>query len=241
MYRLLTGLFVLSLATLAAGGVRVPVRAQGEPIVQFYFPILAKYEPTRYDDFSDENPVWYYKQQEAEDVIFFRRDGRFVGLIEDNSANSIAYPGWRPSGDFVLSADARFSDGEWMNALGLVFGGSDDWQEYYGFLLAYNFRQHYWAVVRARPPEQNHTYLSDDEWGGVPNFVQWYSRWNTLMVVRQGASIEVYCNGIHMPGGTYTDSRYGANRLVGLLVTSYEWAKGEIEFDNFEVTPIIAP
>ena len=241
IFRCLTCAFVLSLATLSSKELRAPVSANGLT-PRLFFPIFYKAEPTRLDDFEDEDPVWYTKFAEPNDGLFFHRDGRLVGEVRDNSGNSIAYPGWRPLGDFKLEADARFSDGRWMNALGLVFGGSDDWQEYYGFLIAFNFKQHYWAVVRAKPPEQSHSYLSDGAWGGVPGgVVHSESRWNHLMIVREGSSIRVYSNGIHMPNGTYSDSHYGSKRLVGLLMTSYEWDRGEVEFDNFELTPLSMP
>jgi hypothetical protein len=278
--RLLAVAFVASLVTLCAKGSRVFVRAV-EMLPRAYFPIVYKAEPVRYDDFQDQVPVWQYKFREAKDGSFFYRSGRLVALIEDNRANNIAWPGWRPLADFKLEVDARFSDGEWLNGLGLIFGGNDSWTEYYAFMLGYNFKQHYWSVARVEPRvissasmessdlvrpadmiprayfpivyraepvryddrDVDYHWLLDTHsgWGGTPPDVQWYSRWNHLMVIRVGDTIDVYVNGFHMPHGTFTDGAYGRNRLVGLLATSYEWSKGEVEFDNFQLTPLSMP
>lgn len=244
--RLLAFVFVASLVALCAKGSGVFVRA-AEMLPRAYFPIVYKAEPVRFDDFGDQVPVWQYKFREDKDGSFFYRSGRLVALIEDNRANNIAWPGWRPLADFKLEVDARFSDGEWLNGLGLLFGGNDSWTEYYAFMLGYNFAQHYWTVARVEPrvgsdpPDVDYHWLPDFEWGGTPPDVQWYSRWNRLMVVRVGDTIDVYVNGFHMPHGTFTDGAYGRNRLVGLLATSYEWSTGEVEFDNFQLTPLSMP
>jgi len=53
--------------------------------------------------------------------------------------------------------------------------------------------------------------------------------------------MEVLINGVQMPNGIVTDGTYGRNRLVGLLVTSHELNEGEVEFDNFKLTPLSMP
>jgi hypothetical protein len=232
MYRLLVVAFVFSLATLSQGGMRAPARAQA-PSTIAYFPIIHRGEQVKYDNFTDEDPVWQYTFTEVKDGVFFHRDGRYVSRLEDNSAIGVAWPGWRPLADFQLEVDARFKSQVWGNGLGIVFSGNDVWTEYYAFMLVFNFAQHFWSFARVDPPEEYNRF----SWGGAPSFVGWYKDWNHLMAVRIGSSIRVYCNGILMPGGEYTDSRYGTGRLVGLLATTYEGGSGEIEYDNFTLTP----
>lgn len=189
-------------------------------------------EMVKFDDFETVDPAWQYTYTEVKDGLFFHRDGRYVSRIEDNSAIGVAWPGWRPPTDFQLEVDARFATQEWGNGLGIVFSGNDAWTEYYAFMLVFNFKKHFWSFARVDPPED----FNRLSWGGAPSFVRPYKNWNHLMVVRIGSSIRVYCNGIQMPGGEYTESTYGTGRLVGLLATSYEGSTGEIEFDNFKLT-----
>lgn len=238
IYRFLGGAFILSLAVLSQGTPHVPVRAQAV-IPRAYFPLILEAEPTRYDNFEDQDPPWQYKFTEPADGTFFHRNGRYVAELADNSANGVAWPGWRPLGDFKLEVDARFGDHTaWMNALGLVFAGNDQWDEYYAFMLGYNFAQHAWSFSRVEPPEH---FVRLTEWGGVPTFVGWYDHWNHLMVLRVGDRMSVHINGRQMPGGSYTDGTYGTRRLVGVIATTFEWNQGEVEFDEFTLTPLSMP
>jgi hypothetical protein len=62
------------------------------------------------------------------------------------------------------------------------------------------------------------------------------------MIVRIGDTIRPYNNGSALPTGsgrTYVvDDRFGPGGLVGLVLTSYEFSNGEIDFDNFQLTPL---
>lgn len=244
--RVLAVIFVASLVLLSARESSVVTRA-AEMLPRAYFPIMYRAESVRFDDFEDQDPVWqtkFFGGPPETEGSFFYRAGLFVAEIRDNSANNVAWPGWRPLADFKLEVDARFADGKWLNGLGLIFGGNDDWTEYYAFMLAYNFAQHYWSVGRADPrPGSDPVDIDYDwfVWGGSPPDVRWYGDWNHLTVVRVGSEIRVYVNGFHMPGGTFIDGTYGRNRLVGLLATSHELNKGEVEYDNFQLTPLSMP
>ena len=69
-----------------------------------------------------------------------------------------------------------------------------------------------------------------------------YSGTNRLMILRIGDTIKPYNNGRSLPVGDgrryVVDSSFGPNRLVGLVVTSYEFSNGKVDFDNFELTPL---
>jgi hypothetical protein len=149
--RLLAVAFVASLTVLFSKESSVLMRA-AEMLPRAYFPLVYKAEPHRYDNFEDQDPVWQYKVREAKDGTFFQRSGRLVGWIDDNRANNIAWPGWRPLADFKLEVDARFHEtAQWLNGLGLLFGGNDGWNEYYAFMLSFNYGQHFWTVARVEP------------------------------------------------------------------------------------------
>jgi hypothetical protein len=215
-------------------------------------------EPPRsgFDDFSDQDPEWkyYFPKLDIKDGEFYHRDGRLVGKIWDNSGWVVASPGWRPLGDFRLEVDAHFKSdivGNYVNTLGLVFGGGKPvWHpqrelwvlsEFYEYALAYKSAQHLWTV-RRRDANWNVHYLQG--WGGVPSFVGSRDRWNHFEVLRIQDKIHVYCNGRRMPSQPaegYTDGTYGTNRLVGVSIGSWELDRGEMEFDNFALTPLSPP
>ncbi len=243
--RSLVAVFVLSLVFVLKGVPRETVQAQ-TLTPRAYFPIMFKSEPIRFDDFQDEDPVWYTYRREVEDGYFYHRSGRLVGLIEDNRANNIGYPKWKPLGDFKVEADVRYTDPRWMNGLGLVFCGNDAWNEYYIFMLGHNTDQHHWTVARADPDTSDPNndveikWLREPEWEGTPGFVNQNSAWNHLAVVRRGSSIRVYANGRQL-GEEIIDGKYGTGRHVGVIATSYEWTQGESEYDNFRLTPLSGP
>ena len=64
---------------------------------------------------------------------------------------------------------------------------------------------------------------------------------NRLMVVRIGDTLKPYCNGVALPVGDarpyVVDGTLGPGQ-VGVMVTSYEFAWGDMDFDNFELTPL---
>ena len=238
--RSLVVVFVLFLVFVLKSVPRETVRAQALT-PRAYFPLIFKAEPIRKDDFEDEDPVWYTYRRETKDGYFYHRDGRLVGLITDNRANNIGYPEWTPLGDFMVEASVRYTDGRWMNGLGLVFCGNDVWTQYYAFMLGHNSNQHFWAVARADPdtsdPENDVDFEWLVDWEGTPGFVDQFNNWNRLGVVRRGSSIKVYANGRQL-GNEIIDSKYGTHRQVGVIHTSYEWTQGEVEYDNFKLTPL---
>ena len=155
----------------------------------------------------------------------------------------------------MLEVDARFDAPEQLppdpptfqtrNGLGMVFGGSDDWYQYYAFMLGFWGKQPAWAVIRFDG-------IGDGEnkglrsYSGAPDFVKGWDHWNHLVVIRIRDRISVYVNGFIMPipGPYYTyfqDGKYGTNRLVGLTVTSWEANMGKMEFDDFRLTPLSMP
>jgi hypothetical protein len=223
----------------------VPIQIANAQGNHLYFPIVYKAEPERFDDFSDTDPEWtvYYPKNDLKDGYYEHRNGVLVGKVRDNSALVIASPGWRPQGDFKLEMDARFSydGGQYVNTMGIVFGGNDDWSEWYGFMLVYIGVQHQWGVVRY---DHGDIYYLED-YDGVQKFVGGGNSWNHMKVVRRQDRIYVYINGRRLDSDNgddvYIDGRYGTNRQVGVIVGAWELNRGESEFDNFHLTPLSMP
>ncbi|MBN1582377.1 MAG: hypothetical protein JXA89_16845 [Anaerolineae bacterium] len=233
-------------------------RAQeGDGNFKYYFPTILQAEPVLYDDFADEDPEWMVKNMQSESDTFFRHErGLLYAEIRDNADRFVAYPGWRPQGDFRLEVRASFDrpdDGDTppfqtRNGLGLVFGASDDWTEQYAYMLGYWGVQHAWALIRYDGKKPDGSDISKDlsSYGGAPWFVKGFDSWNHLSVRRVKDLIYLYCNGhrMPMPEPYYTyiqDGRYGTNRLVGLTITSWEASYDRIEFDDFKLTPLSMP
>jgi hypothetical protein len=233
------------------------VRAQDfTPVAYSYLPRVfsPEPEPIRSDDFQDGVPQWYtyFVKDDPKDGEFFHAGGMLQGRIWDNSAWVVASPRWRPLGDFQLEMDARFVDdrfNNYVNTLGLVFGGEIVYDargnltfaEFYEFTLAYNKAQHLWAVRRRNA---DWTVVDLDDFDGVPSFVGSYDSWNHFRVRRILDKIHVYCNGRRMPGQPsegYTDGTYGTRRMVGVSVGSWELDRGDMDFDNFLLTPLSGP
>jgi hypothetical protein len=253
IYRVFAGVFVLSLILLPKSTPQQAARAQTLTPVA-YFPLIYKAEPVRFDDFTDEDPVWeqYYVKNDPKDGGFFHRDGQLAANVWDNSGWVVASPGWRPLGDFRVEVDAHFvtaNYNNYVNTLGLVFGGEivqdvvGNWTvaEFYEFVLAYKSAQHQWAVRRR---DADWSVRDLQPFGGVPSFVGSWGYWNHFVVLRIQDKIHVFCNGRRMPSQPpegFTDGTYGTNRLVGVSIGSWELDRGEMEFDNFLLTPLSQP
>lgn len=236
---------LLALVFLLQAAPQMDVRAQDDGF-RAYLPVLSLVPPPKegFDDFEDEVPTWRVvnraRQPEAKDGLFRHLDGMLRGEIWDNAVRLVASPPWVASGHFKLEVDARFaySTKKSLDGLGLVFGGNDDFSQYYAFMLAYGGAQHFWGIWRF---ENYRAYSLDrDGYIGAPGFVRNWDGWNHLAVVRDGAKILLYCNGQKLLAAPqdYSDSRYGADRLVGLTITSYELNRHDMDFDNFQLTDL---
>jgi hypothetical protein len=258
-YPVLTVVCIVSMISLPASAPPAAVRAQ-EPLAHkaflpwireaawLYMPFIRYMEPILFDDFEDEDPVWEVSLlKDPTDGFFEHLDGKYAGHIQDNSAVMVSTPGWRPSGDFKLEVDGRHlePDKKSFNGLGLAFSADDAWTGFYAMIIAAGSAQHFWAVVRFElvgTRNYKAKALTNRGYRGGPMSMKNHSGTNRLMVTRIGDTIKPYCNGSALPLGDgrpyVVDSRYGPNRLVGVVVTSYEFSYGEVDFDNFELTPL---
>ncbi len=242
---LISCVLLVTLAVLAPGGNRGLAQGTAQTgSYKVYFPLISRIEAVRFDDFADNDPVWNLTlRQEEKDGFMEHLGGLFAAHIRDNSALFAYSPGWRPLGDYKLEVDARHvsPNRKTYNGLGLVFDATDDWSEFYALIIAAGGAQHAWAVVRFTNFGDDVKYLTNDGYRGAPNFMKGWDSWNHLMVIRRQDGVTVYCNGKKLPDGNTTDTYHGSQRLVGLMVTSYEFDIGEVEFDNFKLTQLSGP
>jgi hypothetical protein len=214
---------------------------------QIFLPLIKAWQDVWFDDFADLDPVWEYRllKEDPKDGFFEHLGGKYAAHIRDNSALMIATPWWRTPGDFKLEVDGRHLDPDKksFNGLGLAFSADDDWTGFYSMIIAAGAAQHFWAVVRyEKAPSGRYKaeMLTNNGYRGGPTSMKNYSGTNRLMIVRIGDTIRPYNNGSALPTGDghfdVQDNHYGPNRVVGLVVTSYEFSNGEIDFDNFELT-----
>jgi hypothetical protein len=100
--------------------------------------------------------------------------------------------------------------------------------------LVYNFAQPYWGLGRVTN--------GDFEWlvgpEEAPGFVHPFDAWNHLRVDCVESGIRVYCNGAELLAGGYENATCGTYRLVGLYASTFELGNGEVEYDDFRVTPL---
>lgn len=239
----------------------VPAGIKAQTLFKYYFPINFKAEPTRFDDFADADPAWHVTYLMSipsnPDLLSDCRPERSLYFceIKDNADRVVSSPGWRPLGDFALEVDARFDAPQTFppdlpvfqtrNGLGMVFSGSDNWYQYYAYMLGFWGSQPAWSVQRFDGINKGEN-VSLSAYGGAPPYVKGFDGWNHLTVVRVKDLIYVYANGYQMPMPApyydyIRDGTYGTNRLVGLTVTSWEVNFGKMEFDNFRLTPLSMP
>ena len=264
-YVLMTVICVVSMVSLPAGAPPSTVRAQpvggaqepGEfkiylPWIRstayIFIPFINFIEPILLDNFEDTDPAWEAKLlKDPKDGFFEHLNGKYAGHIQDNSALMVASPGWRPRGDFKLEVDGRHLDPDKksFNGLGLAFSADTEWTGFYTMIIAAGAAQHFWAVVRFRQRSERDyraNVLTNGGYRGGPGSMKNYSGTNRLMVTRIGDTIKPYCNGRALPVGDgdpyVVDSSFGPNRQVGVVVTSYEFSYGEVDFDNFQLTPL---
>jgi hypothetical protein len=261
-YVLMTIICVVSMVSLPAGAPPSAVRAQEPGEFKIYVPwirttayimvpFITFVEPILFDNFEDTDPEWEYRLlKDPKDGFFEHLNGKYAGHIQDNSGLMVASPspGWRPRGDFKLEVDGRHLDPDKksFNGLGLAFSADTEWTGFYTMIIAAGAAQHFWAVVRFRQRSSGRDYsatiLTNKGYRGGPGSMKNYSGTNHLMVTRIRDTIKPYCNGRALPVGDgdpyVVDATYGPKRQVGLVVTSYEFSYGEVDFDNFRLTPL---
>jgi hypothetical protein len=209
---------------------------------KLYFPSIAWNPWEWFDDFTDLEPEWEIfnlaRQPEQKDGTFRHIDGRLRGEVRDNAVRMVASPPWWISGDYRVEVDAQFAlcTKQSWDGLGLVFGGNDDFTEYYTFMLACNPRQHFWGIFRIEGFRTES--IDPDWWIGSPGFVRDENQWNHLEVIRVGNKIKLYINGgrIRDLGQDYVDSHYFGSRRVGVVITSYEMNKQDVNYDNYKLS-----
>jgi hypothetical protein len=239
-------LLIVFVLTLSLGSASAPARTAqaqgGEAQTQHhaYVPYLEYKQPMRVERFPTD-PGWPdYRIKDPTDGWFDHspETQTYMAHITDNSAMILSWPGWRVRGDYKLEVDARHVSPmrKSFNGLGIVFNATDDFNQYHALMLAAGAAQNFWAVVRFDNTRAR--YLTNHGYRGGPPFMNDWDGWNHLEVRVIDGVISAYCNGRWLPGGDAEGEVLVDDRLVGLVVTSYEFSNGEMEFDNFKLTPL---
>jgi hypothetical protein len=234
-----------------------PVKAQDGEVHMMYMPLAYKPQKIWFDDFNDEDPVWdHVFKLEGVDGWFEHLDGVLAGHIRDNAGMVVVSPGWYARGDFTLEVDGRFMskytvdcpnpDKDCLksgNGWGLVFGGNEEWNDFYALMVGDGGAQHFWALVHFRVVDVDGrtrvrtSYLTNDGYRGAPNFMRGWDSWNRVMIVREGTTISLYCwdkgDKVYklLTNGIIEDATFGDGQ-IGLMFTSYEFREGEVQFEN---------
>jgi len=166
-----------------------------------------------------------------------------LGYITDNSGLMTTYPGWRARGDYKLEVQARHvsPNRKSFNGLGIAFNmrispTDPTKHRFYALMLAAGGAQHAWAVVDFEDTEA--TYLTNGGYRGGPSFMKNWDNVNELEIRVVDGKIYAFCNNKWLPGGTAEGPLLTDNLLIGLVVSSYEFSNGLVEFDHFKITPL---
>jgi hypothetical protein len=239
---------VLSLVPANTPAATVEAQASTQAGLTAYLPYVEVWEYTHQIERFTTDPGWEQILPKDPKDGWFEHDpdrDTWVGIVTDNSALNLTWPGWFTRGDFKLEVDARHVGPlrKSFNGLGLVFNLEIDEENprdhhFYALMIAMGAAQNFWALVRF--DDTRATYETNDGYRGGPNFMNDWDRWNHLEVRVIDGYITVYCNGKPLPGRQLpVEGKYLADgRLVGLVATSYEFDNAVVEYDNFELTPL---
>jgi hypothetical protein len=227
-----------------AGG--LPARAQegaqeasaAEGPYEVYFPRMDNTEPMVVERFVHD-PHWrQWLLKDPKDGFFehWPEDGTYLAQIRDNSALMVASPQWTVSGDFKIEVSGRHlaPDKKSLNALGLAFNGTEDWNNFYALMVAMGGKQHHWALVRFKDTRAK--YLTNDGYRGGGASFNGGRAWNRLKISVIDGVITVFVNNKRLVNGQAEAEYYKDERMVGVVVTSYEFSNGLIAFDDFKLT-----
>jgi len=231
----------LLLIVMGAGVPQLAVRAQAGNT--YYLPLIFKPQRVWFDNFSDNDPAWpMVFMDEPQDGSFEHINGYLAGHITDNSGFFVGSPGWKSYGAFSLAVDGRHTGPlneagnppKTANGLGLAFGANDDWTDFYTLILSSGGAQHFWAIVHYQGRDATIVSNNGRYRGGDMTTMHPWAQTNRLMVTVRDGTIKAYCNDKELAGGMVSGIRFAGNN-VGLIVTSYEFDEGEVEFDNYEL------
>jgi hypothetical protein len=218
------------------------------PIRGTFIPMLS-YRPKMLEENFVTDPGWKsaYLKDDPKDGTFEHspESQTLLGHVTDNSALFASWPSWQVSGDFMLEVDARHLSPlkKSFNGLGLIFNlevneDKPTNHDFYALMLAMGAAQNFWTV--AHFTDTDATYLTNSGYRGGPNFMNDWDEWNQLEIRVIDGAIYSFCNDKWLPGGIVEahEVHMVAGRVVGVVLTSYEFDNGEMEFDNFKLTRI---
>jgi hypothetical protein len=190
-----------------------------------YFPCMIREycQPWLMDDFSDPASGWPVLDTNEVSISYLNEEYRIN--LKESFWYAAATPGIYAS-DFITTVDVRNDSGV-DGTYGLMFGISDDWNQFYLFEIdkfswygLYRYDTGNWTTLV-------YTYNSAID-GGTSS--------NTLKIAREGTKIRYFANGTFL--GQFTDGTLTGMRRIGVAAFSYENPNVDARFDNFSVYPV---
>ncbi len=191
------------------------------PFFQAFLPLLTRDFCSPFSD-NFSNPASGWPVADDGQVRWEYLSGEYRILVRPTDTWAGARPGVKCS-DYTVAVDVRNATGG-DGTYGLIFGLSDDWEQFYTFEIAPDGYYYLW-----RYDGGNWTLLLS----GYSPSINTGTSTNRIKIERVGAQIKAYANNqllINTSDGAYTGVRH-----VGLIVTSYSQPNVDGRFDNFVV------
>jgi len=218
----LTGSLPNSPSPVISGGGEIVTRTAtvNVPLAKIFLPLVTRdYCSPFSDNFS--NPASGWPIADDGQVRYEYLSGVYRMLVRPTDYLAGARPGVKCS-DYTVAVDVRNATGT-DGTYGLIYGLSDDWQQFYTFEIAPDGSYYLWRY----DGNGNWTLLQS----GYSPSINTGTGANRLKIERVGAQIKAYANDQLLT--TLSDSTYTGVRHVGLFVTSYSQPNVDARFDNF--------
>ena len=174
------------------------------------------------DDFSDPGSGWPISDDG--NIRYEYLAGEYRIMVRNTSWWTGARPGFKAS-DYVVAVDVRNAGN--YGSYGLLFGGSDDWSQFYGFDIDPD--GYYWLWKK-----DGDDWTTFDE--GYSTHINTGTATNRIKVKRDGSEISIYANGQFIT--SVIDSSLLGERHLGLITFAYDQPGVDARFDNFAVYPV---
>jgi uncharacterized repeat protein (TIGR01451 family) len=189
------------------------------PPARFHLPLVIRNLCGPYrDDYSNPASGWYVDDNGRARWEYLGGEYRMLVRTLDTWAGARAPVA---CADYTAAVDVRNATGG-DATYGLIFGLSDDWQQFYSFEISVDGYYLLWLYNAG-----DWTLLT---WGQSSS-INTGTGTNRLRLERVGAQIAVYANNQLLVSGS--DATYPGLRRVGLILSSYGEHDVDARFDNF--------
>jgi uncharacterized repeat protein (TIGR01451 family) len=189
------------------------------PPAKLYLPLVSRDYCARFsDDFS--NPASGWPIADDGRLRWEYLSGEYRMLVRPIESWAGARPGVRCC-SYTVAVDVRNPSGV-DGTYGLIFGLSDNWQQFYSFEIGPDGYYYLWRYDNGNWTSLTYGYSSSIKTG---------TGTNRLKVERTSAQIIAYVNNQMLVNTS--DAMYTGLRHVGLIASSYDQPKVDARYDNF--------